>query len=80
MLAAGATADRVGSRKDAASEPCALAHGWGASPPRGLVEKASTIVDASSRFVARGGQWQPAPELERRILRAALGELKCGRS
>ena len=38
-----------------------------------------TIVDASSRFVARGGRWQPSPSLEQRILRAALGELKCER-
>ena len=35
------------------------------------------IVDASTRFIARGGRWQPAPSLERRILRAALGELRC---
>jgi hypothetical protein len=39
----------------------------------------ATIVDASSRFVAQGGRWQPSPSLERRILRAALGELSCER-
>ena len=39
----------------------------------------ATIVDASSRFVAQGGRWQPSPSLEQRILRAALGELKCER-
>jgi hypothetical protein len=44
---------------------------------RGLVEKETTIVDASSRFVARGGQWQPLPQLRQRILRVALGELTC---
>ena len=38
-----------------------------------------TIVDASSRFVAQGGRWQPSPSLEQRILRAALGELTCER-
>ena len=37
----------------------------------------ATIVDASSRFVAQGGRWQPSPSLRRRILGAALGELKC---
>jgi hypothetical protein len=46
---------------------------------RGLVAKEPTIVEASSRFVARGGQWQPTPALERRIQRAALGELQCAR-
>ena len=39
----------------------------------------ATIVEASSRFVARGGLWQPSASLEQRILRAALGELKCER-
>ncbi|MCU0836852.1 MAG: hypothetical protein MUC77_20860 [Chromatiaceae bacterium] len=38
-----------------------------------------TIVDASSRFVAQGGRWQPSPSLERNIRRAALGELSCER-
>jgi hypothetical protein len=37
------------------------------------------IVEASSRFVERGGLWQPSASLEQRILRAALGELKCER-
>ena len=39
----------------------------------------ATLVDASSRFVAQGGRWQPSPSLEQRILRAALGELSCER-
>ena len=43
------------------------------------VAKATTVVDAGSRFVAQGGRWQPSPSLEREILRAALGELKCER-
>jgi hypothetical protein len=38
-----------------------------------------TVVDVSSRFVAKGGRWQPSPALEQEILRAALGELKCVR-
>ena len=38
-----------------------------------------TIVDASSRFVAQGGCWQPSPSLERNIRRAALGALSCER-
>jgi hypothetical protein len=43
------------------------------------VSKESVVVDANSRFVARSGRWKPAPSLERGILRAALGELKCER-
>jgi hypothetical protein len=45
----------------------------------GSTTNEATIVEASSRFVARGGLWQPSPSLEQRILRAALGELKCER-
>jgi len=41
------------------------------------VTKETAVVDAGSRFVARGGRWQPS--LEQEILRAALGELKCER-
>ena len=37
------------------------------------------VVDASSRFIAQGGQWHPSPSLARQIRRAALGELKCKR-
>jgi len=32
------------------------------------------VVDAGSRFVARGGSWQPSASLRRKILRAALDE------
>ena len=39
----------------------------------------ATIVEASHRFVAQGGRWQPSPSLEQQILRAALGELNCDR-
>jgi hypothetical protein len=45
----------------------------------GSTKNEATIVDASSRFVAQGGRWQPSPSLEQQILRAALGELKCDR-
>ncbi len=38
-----------------------------------------TVVDASSGFIAKGGQWTPSPSLWRRICQAALGELKCKR-
>ena len=37
------------------------------------------VVDASSRFIAKGGQWEPSPSLARQIRGAALGELKCKR-
>ena len=35
------------------------------------------IVDASSRFVAKGGRWLPSPSLARLIRHAALGKIKC---
>ncbi len=41
--------------------------------------KDPSVVDASSRFIAQGGRWQPSPSLARRIRRVALGELKCKR-
>jgi hypothetical protein len=45
----------------------------------GPARKDQAIVDASSRFLAQGGCWQPSPSLERDILRAALGEVTCQR-
>ena len=44
-----------------------------------LEAKETAVVEAGSRFVARGGSWKPTPALEREILRAALGELRCER-
>jgi hypothetical protein len=43
------------------------------------VRRDDTIVDAGARFAARGGTWRPSPALERKILRAALDELRCER-
>jgi len=37
------------------------------------------VVDAASRFVARGGSWQPDRQLLRRIEAAALGRFACNR-
>jgi hypothetical protein len=37
------------------------------------------VVDATSRFVARGGSWQPDDLLMRRIDAAALGRMSCRR-
>ena len=37
------------------------------------------VVDAASRFIARGGSWQPDEPLLRRIDAAALGHLPCRR-
>jgi hypothetical protein len=39
----------------------------------------STVVDATSRFVAQGGRWKPSRTLARRIEAAALGQVKCMR-
>jgi hypothetical protein len=37
------------------------------------------VVDAATRFVARGGSWEPDRPLMRRIEAAALGHLPCPR-
>jgi hypothetical protein len=39
----------------------------------------ASVADAASRFVARGGQWQPPAALMRRIEQTAMGHLKCPR-
>ena len=39
----------------------------------------TAVADASTRFLARGGQWSPAAAVRRRIEQAALGRLKCPR-
>jgi len=44
-----------------------------------LEAEETAVVDAASRFVARGGSWQPTPAQERAILRAALDETACKR-
>jgi len=61
-------------RQNAALAELAMSH----VIPR-LEAEETAVVDAGSRFVARGGRWQPSPSLEQEILRAALGELKCER-
>lgn len=38
-----------------------------------------TVVDATSRFVAQGGQWVPSGALARAIEDAALGQRQCRR-
>jgi len=61
-------------RQNAALAELAMSH----VIPR-LEAEETAVIDAGSRFVARGGRWQPSPSLEQEILRAALGELKCER-
>ena len=61
-------------RQNAALAELAMSH----VIPR-LEAEETAVVDAGSRFVARGGRWQPSRSLEQEILRAALGELKCER-
>jgi hypothetical protein len=39
-----------------------------------LEAEETAVIDAGSRFVARGGSWKPTPAQEREILRAALDE------
>jgi hypothetical protein len=40
---------------------------------------AARIVDATRRFIARGGSWEPDERLRHRIEAAALGHLACPR-
>jgi hypothetical protein len=44
-----------------------------------LVEEKKAVIDAGSRFVARGRSWHPSAALGRDILRAALDETPCKR-
>jgi hypothetical protein len=44
-----------------------------------LEAEETAVVDAGSRFVARGGSWKPTPKQEREILSAALDETPCKR-
>lgn len=56
------------ARVDDFLEPAGPAHG-----------EDGRIVDAASRFVARGGSWEPDQRLMRRIQAAALGQVSCPR-
>lgn len=49
------------------------------APDRPAHGTESLIVDAASRFIARGGSWEPDQALLRRIEAAALGQLACPR-
>lgn len=40
---------------------------------------AAGVLNASSRFTARGGAWKPDHELQQRLDAAALGQLRCPR-
>ena len=48
-------------------------------PSRPVAATGGPIVDASNRFVARGGSWEPDERLLRRIEAAALGQVSCPR-
>jgi hypothetical protein len=45
----------------------------------GTPARHARTAEASTRFVARGGQWTPSAALVRRIEQAALGSQKCPR-
>jgi hypothetical protein len=42
-------------------------------------DRAATVVEAASRFVARGDRWTPSRNVVRLINQAALGLAKCPR-
>ena len=44
-----------------------------------LVATEAALLDAGSRFVARGGSWHPSAALKQEILRAALDQTPCKR-
>ncbi|WP_139052764.1 hypothetical protein [Thiocapsa marina] len=44
-----------------------------------MVDVEKAVVDAGSRFVARGGTWHPSAALDQEFLRAALDETPCKR-
>ena len=41
--------------------------------------RGTPVVDATNRFIARGGSWEPDHALRRRIDAVALGRLHCTR-
>lgn len=43
-------------------------------------DRDQTIVEATSRFIAQGGQWVPSSALARIIDDVALGQRRCGRA
>jgi hypothetical protein len=47
--------------------------------PLGAPARHAEIAEASTRFVARGGQWTPSAAVVRRIEQVALGHQKCPR-
>ncbi len=48
-------------------------------PARSVPGSAGPIVDAATRFLARGGSWEPDERLLRRMAAAALGQVSCPR-
>ena len=51
----------------------------GLAPQIAEARRTVTVVDAASRFAARGGSWAPSKTLAQRIEQAALGRAKCKR-
>lgn len=45
----------------------------------GASKGVSGVVEASSSFLARGGTWEPSPQLRRQLDSAAMGALPCRR-
>jgi hypothetical protein len=45
----------------------------------GQPSRHTAVADASTRFLARGGQWSPSPAVRRRIEQTSLGSQKCPR-
>jgi hypothetical protein len=54
---------------------------WARARIAGLGEAAAEegIIDAGSRFTARGGSWTPSKSLERALIEVMLGRRRCPR-
>lgn len=46
----------------------------------GVPGRDTSVIEASSRFIAQGGTWQPDPRLRQKIEAAAMGILRCRRA
>jgi hypothetical protein len=57
-------------------------HQWaradlGLAPLTGTSDHRASVVDAATRFVARGGAWTPSPGMLQRLHDVALGKARC---
>ena len=49
------------------------------APLTGMSDHSASVVDAATRFVARGGAWTPSPRMMQRLHDVVLGKASCER-